>query len=141
MEIKRNEATRNRPQGDRVLDAPYVFADLPAFTSQVKDEKTWGKSDRNAITVFKTEGMTITLSALKSAAVIKDNTVKGFLTVQVIEGKIKMDTLEGEIEMNQHEMITFHPGVPHSIEAQSDSVLLLTTFDVNNDRTGNGEEY
>ena len=141
MEIKRNEATRNRPQGDRVLDAPYVFADLPAFTNQVKDEKTWEKSDRNAITVFKTEGMTITLSALKSAAVIKDNTVNGFLTVQVLEGKIKMETLEGDTEMDEHQLITFHPGVPHSIEAINDAILLLTTFDVNNDKTGSGEEY
>lgn len=141
MEIKRNEATPNRPEGDRVLDAPYVFADLPAFAEQVKDEKTWGKSDRNAITVFKTKGMTITLSALKCAAVIKDNTVNGFFTVQVLEGKIKMETLEGDIEMDQQQLITFHPGLPHSIEAITDTVLLLTIYDVNNDNNGTGEEY
>ena len=71
MEIKRNESTRNRPEGDRVLDAPYVFANLPAFIEQVKDEKSWGKGDRNAITVFKTTNMTIVLSALKQGASIK----------------------------------------------------------------------
>ena len=130
MEIKRNEATRNRPEGDRVIDAPYVFADLVAFTEQVKDEKAWDKSDRNAITVFKTEGMTIVLSALKPGAVIKDNTVNGFLTVQVLEGSIRMETLEGDAEMGEKQLYAFHPGVPHSIEAKTNAVLLLTTNDV-----------
>lgn len=130
MEIKRNEATRNRPEGDRVLDAPYVFANLEAFTEQVKDEKAWGKSDRNGITVFKTEGMAIVLTALKEGGVIKDNMVNGFLTVQVLEGTIRMDTPEGEAEMNEKQLIAFHPGVPHSIEAKKDSVLLLTSYDV-----------
>ena len=130
MEIKHNDATPNRPEGDRVLDAPYVFADLPAFIEQVKDEKAWGKSDRNAITVFKTEGMTIVLTAMKEGAVIKDNTVNGFFTVQVIEGSIRMETLEGDNKMTLNQLISFHPGVPHSIEATTDAVLLLFTYDL-----------
>src|SRR5687767_3724208 len=103
MEIKHNDATRNRPEGDRVLDAPYVFADLPAFIEQVKDEKAWEKSDRNAITVFKTQGMTIVLSAMKEGAVIKDNTVNGFFTVQVLEGSVRLETLEGDTKMDRSE--------------------------------------
>lgn len=132
MEIKRNEATRNRPLGDRVIDAPYVFADLPAFIEQVKDEHAWEKSDRNAITVFKSAGMTIVLSALKEAAVIKDNVVDGFLIVQVVEGNIRMETLEGDANLGENQMIVFHPCVPHSIEAQTDTVILISTYDVKN---------
>ena len=40
MENKRNEATLNRPEGDRVLDAPYVFVSLPEFIRQLKSEET-----------------------------------------------------------------------------------------------------
>ena len=130
MEIKQQDATPNRPEGERVLDAPYVFADLPGFTEQVKDEKAWEKSDRNAITVFKTDGMTITLSAMKEGAVIKDNTVNGFFTVHVLEGTIRMETLEGDIRMNQYQLISFHPRVPHTIEATTDAVMLFTTYDL-----------
>ena len=133
MEVKWNDSTPNRPQGERILDAPYVFADLPAFIEQVKDEKTWGKSDRNAITVFKTEGMTIVLTALKEGGVIKDNSVNGFFTVQVLEGSVRMETLEGDSVMTLHQLITFHPRVPHSLEAKSDCVLLHFTYDVRND--------
>ncbi|HEV7781343.1 MAG TPA: hypothetical protein VGO58_08750 [Chitinophagaceae bacterium] len=130
MEIKRNEATRNRPEGDRVIDAPYVFADLDAFKEQVKDEKAWEKNDRNGITVFKSGNMTIVLTMLKEGAVIKDNTLDGFLTLQVLEGVIRVETLEGDVDMGEKQLITFHPCVPHSIEARKDSVLLLISNDV-----------
>ncbi len=131
MEIKRNEATRNRPEGDRVIDAPYVFADLPAFIEQVKDENAWEKSDRNGITVFKSDSVTIVLTVLKEGAVIKDNTVNGYLTIHVLDGKIRMETLEGDTEQGTNQLIAFHPNVPHSMEAKKDSVLLITTYDVN----------
>ncbi len=128
MEIKRNDATRNRPQGDRVIDAPYVFADLQAFIEQVKDENAWEKSDRNGITVFKTEGMTIVLSALKEGALVKDNRISGFLTVQVLQGIIRMQTLDGDADMEVSQLMAFHPDIPHSIEARTDTVLLITTY-------------
>ena len=43
METKRNEATLNRPEGDRVIDAPYVFMDLDQFILQLKNEESWTK--------------------------------------------------------------------------------------------------
>ena len=130
MEIKTNDATRNRPLGDRVLDAPYVYANLPAFIKQVKEEKAWGQSDRNSITIFKSDNITIVLTALKEGAVIKDNTVDGFLSVQVLEGALKMETLEGDGDMGEQHIMIFHPGIPHSFEATLYTVLLLTTYDV-----------
>jgi quercetin dioxygenase-like cupin family protein len=130
MEIKRNEATFNRPEGDRVIDAPYVFVDIPEFIQQVRDEKTWEKYDRNGITVFKSDSMTIVVTALKEGAVIKDNTVNGFFTVQVLQGTIRFETLEGDIEAKEQHLISFHPGVPHSIEARTDAVILLTTYGI-----------
>lgn len=130
MELKHNDSTNNRPQGDRVIDAPYVFCDLPAFTEQVKDEKAWEKSDRNAITVFKSGNSTLVLSAMKEGAVIKDNTVDGFFTIHVLEGSIRVETLGGDLDMCDQQLIVFHRGVPHSIEAKKDSVLLLATRDI-----------
>lgn len=130
MELKHNDATINRPQGDRVIDAPYVFCDLPAFTEQVKDEKAWEKSDRNAITVFKSGNTTVVLSAMKEGAVIKDNTVDGYFTVQVLEGSIRVATLGGDVDMCDQQLMVFHRGVPHSIEARKDSVLLFSTHDI-----------
>ncbi len=138
MEIKRNEATLNRPLGDRVIDAPFVFANLKAFTEQVKDEKAGKKNDRSGITVFKTVGMTVVLTILKKGAMIKDNTVNGFFTIQVLDGAVRINTSKEDINMKKRRMIVFHPGVAHSIKASKNSVLLLTSTDVSGPGTEPG---
>ena len=126
MENKRNEATLNRPEGDRVIDAPYVFINTPEFIQQLMDEEAWQKNDRNSITVFKTSNMTMVLVCLHAKAVLKDNLVDGIVTIQVIDGIIKVSIPDGSVDMLTNQVIAFHQLVDHSIEALTDSVLLLT---------------
>ncbi|MES1215983.1 MAG: hypothetical protein ABUT20_10735 [Bacteroidota bacterium] len=130
MENKRNEATLNRPEGDRVIDAPYVFINIPEFVRQLKDEEAWLKKDRNGITVFKTAKVTIVLVCLHAKAVLKDNLVDGIFAIQVIEGVVRVSSPDGEVDMLANQMITFHQLVDHSVEALMDSVLLLTNHAV-----------
>ncbi len=127
MEIKRNEATLNRPEGDRVLDAPYVFMDMDEFIKQLKDEEAWDKNDRNGITIFKTDNLSTVLTCLHKDAAIDDNSVDGLFQVQVLDGKLRVTTVDGDVEMKQGEMIVFHPNVLHSLKAMKKSTLLLQT--------------
>ena len=131
MEMKRNDATLSRPDGDRVIDAPYVFMNLGQFIKQIKNEDTWDKNDRNGITIFKTDNLTAVLTCLHKDAVIKDNSVDGIFQVQVLGGKIRVTTADGDMEMEEGEMIVFHPRVQHSIEASKKSSLLLQTINEN----------
>ena len=128
MEIKRNESTLNRPEGDRVLDAPYVFIDIPSFIDQVKQEKAWEKNDRNGITVFKSDLLTIVITALQASAEIKDNSVDGLLTIQVIKGNARVTTPDGDIDMSNGQVLTFHPRISHSILAITDAIFLLSNY-------------
>ncbi len=128
MEIKRNEATINRPDGDRVLDAPYVFIDLPAFIDQIKREKAWEKNDRNGITVFKSSELTLVITALQATATLDHNNVQAHMTVQVIEGEMRIATTDGDVTMKSGNVMAFHPGVPHTIHATTDVILLITIF-------------
>ena len=131
METKRNEATLNRPEGDRVIDAPYVFMDLDQFIQQLKNEESWEKNDRNGITIFKTDNLTTVLTCLHKDASIKDNSVDGIFQVQVLSGRIRITTEDGDIEMEKGKMIVFHPGIGHSIQALKKSSLLLQTINEN----------
>ena len=131
MELKRNDATLNRPEGDRVIDAPYVFMDLGQFIKQIKTEETWNKNDRNGITIFKTENFTTVLTCLHKDASIKDNTVDGIFQVQVLSGRIRVTTNDGDVDMEEGQMIVFHPGIRHTIEALKKSSLLLQTINEN----------
>ena len=128
MEIKRNDATLNRPDGDRVLDGNYVFVDIPSYVRQLKEEKAWEKNDRNGITVFKSDHITMVITALQRDAEIVNNSVDGFLTLQLLKASGKLTTPDGEIDITEHQMMTFHPKIPHSLQASSDVILLITTF-------------
>ena len=108
MERKRNEATLNRPEGDRVLDASYVFIDVNEFTRQLREEDAWQKNDRNGITVFKTDQLTMVVVGLHEKAVLKNNVVDGIVTVQVVEGRIRITAPDGEIDLKpNHPFLLF----------------------------------
>ena len=126
MENKRNEATLNRPEGDRVINAPYVFINIPEYIRQLKSEDAWQKNDRNGITVFKTGRVTMVLTCLHAKAELKDVLVDGIFTIHVLEGIVRVTSPDGEVDMQANQVMAFHQLVDHSIVAQMDSVLLLT---------------
>lgn len=128
MEIKRNEATLNRPEGSRVLDGSYVFADIPSFISQLKEEKAWEKNDRNGITIFKSDNVAMVIAALHKGAKIDGNEVDGFVTIQIMEGKARITTPDGDLDLAEQQVISFHPGIQHSVEALTDMIMLLTNY-------------
>nr|WP_295922603.1 hypothetical protein [uncultured Dyadobacter sp.] len=128
MEIKSNQSTGNRPEGDRILDAPYVFTDIPMYLEQLKSEKSWVKNDRNAITVYKSEKVTIVISILKSGAMVNDHSIDECLTFQVLSGELKVETEGRVFYATNGQMMTFHAGLAHSIKALTDSEILITTY-------------
>ena len=126
MSEKSNDPTLQRPDGSRQLDAPMVTIDLNKLILQIKQEQGWKEKDRNAITVYKTQGMSLVLMALKEGAELKKHLAQGIITVQVLEGKIRFTTDEKEVERSKGEMLTLHEKIPHSVLALEESVFLLT---------------
>ena len=125
MEEKFNEATPQRTQ-DHLLDAPLVSIDIPAFIEQLKQESTWKQSDRNTITVFKTNGMRIVLIALHAGAEMATHTADGIISVHVLEGQIKFTTDIKTVELSKGQMLALHKRIPHSVVAIEETVFLLT---------------
>ena len=126
METKYNDPTNLRPEGGRPVDAPLVSINIPEFIKQIKAEATWQNSDRNAITVFKTNGLRIVLIALHQGAVMKEHTAEGILSVQVLEGEIKFITNQESVLLGKGEMVALHEGLDHGVKAIKESVFLLT---------------
>lgn len=126
MEIKRNESTELRPEGARVLDAPVVQINVPEFLEQIKDESAWKNSDRNAITVYKTDGMRIVLVALHKKAVLEEHTTNAVISLQVLDGKINFDAEGKNYTLKKGEIITLHRNLSHKVLALRKSVFLLT---------------
>jgi quercetin dioxygenase-like cupin family protein len=128
MEVKQNDATLNRPAGDRVLDAPWIFTDLELITEQLRSENAWEKNERNGITVFKTDKLTVVVTILKEGTEINENSVDGLFVIQLVKGKIKVQTGGSPFELKTGQILHLHEGVAHSITAMEETTLLLSTY-------------
>ena len=129
MEERHNEATINRPEGDRTVDAPVVLVDIPDLIKQLKKEKAWDKNDRNAITVFKSDKLRIVLVAMHKKAEMTTEHPENIFSLQVIEGKVKLKMGEKTIEVKEEKLFVLHANIPYKIEAVKKSIFLLTVVE------------
>ena len=126
MEEKFNDATIQRPQGARTIDASLVTINLISLIEQIREEKPWNDGDRNAITIFKTNGMRIVLIALHKGAEMIKHIAGGIISVQVLEGQIIFNTDEHSVELGKGQMLTLHENIPHNVLAKEETIFLLT---------------
>ncbi len=131
MEERYNESTINRPEGDRLLDAPLITIDLLAHKEQLKTEAGWQKNDRNAITLFKTKGMRIVLIAMHLNAEIAPQIIESIISVQVLEGHLKFITEEQTADIKTGQMLTLHAQIEHTVKAMEETTFLLTLTEEN----------
>ena len=129
MEERHNESTINRPEGDRMVDAPVVLVNIPEFIKKIKKEKVWDKNDRNAITVFKSDKMRIILVALHKKAEMTTERPENIFSLQVLDGKVKLHTDVKTIEIREDELFVLHASIPYKIEAVKKSIFLLTVLE------------
>lgn len=125
MENKSNESTPQRPQGNRMLNAPLVEMDLNKFITQITNETTWAESDHNSITLFKSDSLRIVLLGLHENAELKTHTANGIISVQVLEGKISFTAEQQTVELEKGQMIALHEKIPHSVLAIKESFFCL----------------
>ncbi len=125
-EEKSTQSTPQRPEGDRVLDAPLVHLDLQSFKKQIKAEEGWRNNDRNSITIFKSDEMRIVMIGLHKDAEMKKHTAPGVISVQVLEGQITFRTDQQSEVLNEGQMVTLHAKIPHYVIANQESIFLLT---------------
>ena len=133
MEIKQNEATYNRPEGDRVLDAPLVRTNISDRLAQLKTENAWINGDRNAITLVHSDELRIVLMALHQHAEVSPHTTVGATFLQVLDGRIWIETLENSMSLDEGEALSIAPNMPRSFFAEKECTLLLTITGKNQD--------
>ena len=126
MEEKYNEATINRPEGDRPIDSPAVLIDLPSFIEQIKSEKAWEENDRNSIAVFKSSKMRIIVGALHKNAEMQTEHPDNILSIQVLKGRLNVHTNEKVIEVEKDQILALHEHIPYKIEAIKKTTFILT---------------
>ena len=125
MTIKINDATPNRPEGHRLIQAPVVQVNFNDFVKQLKTEKAWQTNDRNSITVYKAQGLTLVITALHGGAELNDLPDDGLLLLQVMEGSITVFH-EGSLGLlRDRQMLVLQEASTANIKAEEDCVLQL----------------
>lgn len=126
MENKSNDATPLRPDGERILNSPLLEMNLNEVIKQIESEKTWAESDRNSITLFKSETMRIVLIGLHENAELKPHKANGVISVQVVKGNIEFTAEYQTASLEKGQMIALQDNIIHSVKAVTDSFFLLT---------------
>lgn len=126
VENKSIEATVQRPEGKRLLNAPLVEMNLDELIEQTKQETTWAESDRNSVTVYKSESMRIVLIGLHENAELKPHKANGVISVQVLQGKIEFTTERQSTQIEKGQMIALQENITHGVKALAESFFLLT---------------
>ena len=124
--VKFNNPTELRPEGERLLNAPLVHMDLTEFTKAIKSEKAWKEKDRNAMTVYKSDRMRMVLIALHKGAVLERHTANGTINVHVLDGEINFSTDYQTVNLKKGQVVALHTMIPHEVSAVKEAVFLLT---------------
>jgi quercetin dioxygenase-like cupin family protein len=124
--MKTTEATHNRPEGSRVLDAPYVVTDVTVALQQLMHEEGWEQTDCNGITLFKTDNLTTVLICMHTGSRIGENSIDGTVTLQVMEGEVELTANNEVVTLHAGQIVMLHHEVTHSLLATEETVVLLT---------------
>ena len=125
-ENESKESTPQRPNGERIIDAPLVKMNLNELIKQIKSETTWVESDRNSVTILKSASMRIVLIGLHEKAELKPHKANGVISIQVLEGEIEVKMEQQSTQIEKGQMVALQENITHSVMALTESFFLLT---------------
>lgn len=126
---------RDRPPGEtsgsdqrpaRRLAAPVLAFDLAQEVSSLKQEESWRRGDRNARTLVEDPGFRLVLTALKLGAHMRDHRAAGWVSVQGLEGHLRLKAGEQTVDVQAGQMVVFEPELLHSVVALQEAAFLLS---------------
>jgi quercetin dioxygenase-like cupin family protein len=100
--------------------------DLATEAEALKSEPTWQANGHNAKTLVKHEDVRVVLIALKAGARMQEHQTDQCMTLQTLDGRLHLHLMGETVELPTGSMIALDHTVLHDVEAQEDSIFLLT---------------
>ncbi|OJW35074.1 MAG: hypothetical protein BGO54_02675 [Sphingobacteriales bacterium 46-32] len=125
MEFHRNRPTTRRPEGGRVLDAPFVLIDTHSVEDILNAEREREKRDKFGYTVFKSADLAIVLIQLQKGGRICPGETNGTLVFQPLKGKIEISIQEQKLWLEPNQLLTVTPNLFCEVVALQDSEFYL----------------
>lgn len=111
---------------ERLLDGPLLVFDLPSLMEKLKLDDVGEKSNRNAITLLKSDNMRLVLIALRAGAEIDFRQSDNLISLQLLKGKLEFIAENYKVVLEQGQLLTLHENIPHSLTAVNETIFLLT---------------
>lgn len=107
------------------IAAPFREWQLAAELKKLRQGPGW-QAGRNSTTLVKHADLRIVLTALQALSYVHEHYAPGTISVQTLEGHIRMHVPGRTFDLPAGAMIVLEEAVPHDVEALKDSAYLLT---------------
>ena len=107
---------------------PVLSFDLAEKVRSLKLEKQWKTEGRDAITLVKTSSLRIVLMVLHEGTTMAEHSADGAIIVHVLSGSVDFIIKDNSTHLKASSLLSLAGGIPHSVRAIEESVLLLTVI-------------
>jgi quercetin dioxygenase-like cupin family protein len=118
--------SRSPKHGGRALEAPVLSFSLRSEVEQLRQQPSYLKGDPSGRTLVKEPDLRIVLMALKAGARLQEHHASGPISVQAIEGRLRVRLAAESFELTAGQLLALESGIRHDVEAIEDSAFLLT---------------
>src|SRR5689334_18204026 len=110
---QRRGETTGSPQrpAERLADSVLTF-DLAAELAQLRHEASWERADHNADTLVHEPEFRLVLIAMKPNGRIQEHHAAARISVQAIEGRLRLHLPDQAVDLPAGHVLTLAPGIP-----------------------------
>jgi len=108
------------------LARPTARFDLREEIGKLSQTASWRKTGQNAKELVKYPDLRISLILLRPSKRIQGHEADARISIQTIDGKIRLHLPDETVELAAGQMSTLERGVTHDVEAEQESAFLLT---------------
>lgn len=116
----------SHPRPAERISAPVVTFDLAKELSALRESDSYRRNDHASNTLVNRGGFGAVLVALPKSAHLKEHRARRGISIQVLEGAIRLDLDDGPLELRAGQVTSFAPNLPHTVTGLDDSAFLLT---------------
>lgn len=120
-----SEGFRGAARATEPTAGPSLVFDLPQQIRELRQEHYW-QSGRNSKTLAKYDDLRLVLTAIRANTTIQEHHSAGRLSVQTVEGHIRMHAGGREFDLPAGGVLVLDRAMPHDVVAVKDSAFLLT---------------
>lgn len=113
-------------EGDRVLAAPILRFDLGEQLNRLREKPSYAAGTPTGETLVKEPDLRVVLMALRGGGRLEEHRASGPISVQTLQGRIRLRAAQQTLELSAGELLALEPGIPHDVEAVEDAAFLLT---------------